>query len=79
MLRRDGFESDRATHAYAAVHTYTVGFCALEATRHRARPTRPAPREPEPDGSRSMIEGFVTEEQFELGLDALIRGLGSMR
>ncbi len=35
VLDRAGFAHDAAIEAYAAVHTYTVGFCALEAGRRR--------------------------------------------
>jgi AcrR family transcriptional regulator len=84
-LHDAGFPPDKAVEAYAAVHTYTIGFCALESTRHRAAGiddtsvADPGDHDqPEDDPvarERAAIESFVTEEQFELGLRALVRGL----
>ncbi|MGZ4684137.1 MAG: hypothetical protein ACXV8G_16895, partial [Acidimicrobiales bacterium] len=90
VLVAAGFDEADATRAYAAVHTYTIGFSALEAGRRGGatrpdRPDRPDPPDP-PDepGERgepgdhvdAIIRGFVTDEQFQHGLTALIAGLG---
>jgi TetR/AcrR family tetracycline transcriptional repressor len=76
VLGGAGFSTDEATRAYAAVHTYTIGFSALEEGRRRT----PAPSGPldAPDDPASVtIRGFVSEDQFVHGLRALIVGLGS--
>jgi TetR/AcrR family tetracycline transcriptional repressor len=73
VLARSGFTAGDATRAYAAVHTYTIGFCSLEAGRRRA----PASSESgdAPDDLGRVIRDFVTEEQFRFGLRALVAGL----
>ena len=58
--------------AYAAVHTYTLGFCALE-TGRRASDVPPPAVDDSPEAG--MIVGFVSERQFRAGLDALVAGL----
>jgi AcrR family transcriptional regulator len=74
VLTRAGCSIDEATRRYAAVHTYTIGFCALEAGR-RASATGDV--ELADDELDAAIAGFVSEEQFEFGLRALVAGLGS--
>jgi AcrR family transcriptional regulator len=66
-----GWSRRRAVQAYAAVHTYTLGFCTLEAARDRAV------RSPVVDGDRAAtaIRGFVSSAQFKHGLEAMILGL----
>jgi len=74
VLVEAGFTRHDAVRAYAAVHTYTIGFCGLEAGRLRA----PAPVEPldaAQDPTSVAIRGFVTDEQFAYGLRALVYGL----
>jgi len=70
VLGRAGFEEGAAVRAYAAVHTYTIGFSALDAGRRKS-PTPGAPL----DAASARILGFVTEDQFLHGLRALIAGL----
>jgi AcrR family transcriptional regulator len=74
VLVAGGFTPDGATRAYAAVHTYTVGFCALEAGRRRT-PAPSAPLDAADDPASIAIRGFVNEDQFVHGLRALISGL----
>ncbi len=79
VLRADGFDEDSAAQAYAAVHTYTLGFCALEQARNGEH-VAAAGRDGAPDGSESdpnvaRIGAFVSQEQFLFGLDALIAGI----
>ena len=74
-LRRSGFDTQHAVSAYAAVHTYTIGFCALEAGRHAgARSARRTTTE-ERDPVAVTIEVFVSELQFYIGLRALLDGM----
>jgi AcrR family transcriptional regulator len=73
VLGQSGFTGGDAIRAYAVVHTYTIGFCSLEAGRRRA----PAPSESNkaPEDLGRSIRDFVTEEQFRFGLCALVAGL----
>ena len=82
-----GFTRQAAVEAYAAVHTYTLGFCALEAARSAslAGPVRAGSRgparsiEPEPvEPVAEAISRFVSDEQFELGLGAMVTGLAEI-
>jgi AcrR family transcriptional regulator len=70
VLERSGFNHRDAVRAYAAVHTYTLGFCLLEigriASSHAPLPTDSRARE---------IIAFVSERQFEHGLAVTLRGL----
>jgi TetR/AcrR family transcriptional regulator, tetracycline repressor protein len=74
LLVRQGFDEESATRAYAAVHTYTIGFCALESAR-RHRGSGGSASDDEADVTSARIRGFVTDEQFVHGLDALVDGL----
>jgi len=71
-LGRAGFDEAAATRAYATIHTFTIGFCALEAGRGLIDTTTPAPAE-DPD-DRALHE-FVTDEQFEHGLEVIVAGI----
>jgi AcrR family transcriptional regulator len=74
VLVAAGFSPAEAMRAYAAVHTFTIGFSALEHGR-RQTPV-PAGLLDEPDDPMSIaIRGFVSEDQFVRGLRALIAGL----
>jgi AcrR family transcriptional regulator len=59
---------DAAPEAYAAIHTYTIGFAALEASRAGAS-------DAELDGLAAQLASFTTREQFSSGLHHLLRGL----
>jgi AcrR family transcriptional regulator len=69
-----GFDEARAADAFAAVHTYTIGFCALENARQRGS-GHSVPTDADPISD--LIAGFVTERRFRVGLDAMLAGLGS--
>jgi len=62
---------DSARRAYAAIHTYTVGFSALESSRSRWTRTH---------GNRdelvAQLATYTSREQFLDGLHSLIRGTG---
>lgn len=72
VLEEAGFGRDDAVRAFAAVHTYTVGFCAVEAGRGSV--DRPESAGPDDLGAAAIRE-LVSEEQFVYGLQALLRGL----
>lgn len=73
VLRRAGIEEDEAVRAYATVHTYTLGFCSLEFARGQSRAEND---EIALDARAAQIASFVTDTQFEYGLNAVIEGLG---
>ena len=80
VLVAAGYAEVEAVRVYAAVHTYTIGFCALEAGR-AASGDRPEAGGDDQDGDgedeqlSALIAGFVTEQQFQFGLRSLVRGL----
>jgi AcrR family transcriptional regulator len=76
VLTAAGFSPEDAERFYAAVHTYTIGFCALEVGR-RGDSERPVPLDAAEDRASVAIRGFVTEEQFLFGLRALVSGLAA--
>lgn len=74
VLRTAGMDDDEAFHAYATVHTYTVGFAALEAGRSRQLSEQPV------DGAdpiATRLAEFVSSQQFADGLGYILRGVVS--
>lgn len=68
-----GFGDAEARRAYGAIHTYTVGFAALEAARGQSA-----------DGDSARTEGVLDEltrlttpAQFKVGLELLLDGVCS--
>ena len=55
---------------YAAVHTYTLGFCALEAARNAATGDQALPL----DDDAATVAALVSENQCAFGLRALVAG-----
>jgi len=76
VLTAAGFCRGDAERAYAAVHTYTIGFCALESGR-RGAPVQPTSLDGAADRASVTIRGFVSEDQFLVGLRALVSGLAA--
>ena len=72
VLLSAGFDDQAAQRAYAAVHTYTLGFAALEASRARSA----GPDEPT-DDLRKKLTSFTTPRQFKEGLTFLLDGIES--
>jgi AcrR family transcriptional regulator len=72
VLRSGGFDERASQRAYAAVHTYTLGFAALEASRARAAD----PDEPT-DELHKKLASFTTPRQFREGLTFLLDGIES--
>lgn len=73
VLRGAGLDEDAARHAYAAVHTYTVGFAALEVSRTSA----PVPADP--DDLVAQLTAYTTPAQFGVGLRYLLAGIERAR
>jgi TetR/AcrR family transcriptional regulator, tetracycline repressor protein len=69
-LRRSGLSPSKARDAYAAIHTYTVGFAALEASRANWRP-------PGDDPLTTQLARYATPRQFDRGLIHLLNGIES--
>lgn len=72
VLRRTGIDEQTARSAYATLHTYTVGFAALEAARASS-----APGTGDADGLARQLAAYTTTGQFTEGLHYLIEGISS--
>src|SRR5487761_1960495 len=63
VLRKTGLDETGARQIYATLHTYTIGFAALEASRARyANAGEPA------DETTRLLASFTTSRQFSDGL-----------
>lgn len=72
VLGEAGLAGEAARRAYGALHTYTVGFAALEASRRRS--TGRAGERAADDLARRLA-AYTTHEQFLAGLDLLLDGV----
>jgi AcrR family transcriptional regulator len=72
VLRRTGADEATARRAYGALHTYTIGFAALEASRAGWAPDS---REGA-SGLAQQLAAYTTTEQFIAGLRYLLEGIG---
>ena len=70
VLRRALPDEDSARRAYGAIHSYTVGFGVLQASRAGW-----APPETDPDGLAQQLAAYTTPRQFGEGLRYLLDGL----
>ena len=70
VLRQAGADEEAARRAYAAVHTYTVGFAALEASRASW-----APPEAAAGSLAGELAAYTTPAQFAQGLRCLLDGI----
>jgi AcrR family transcriptional regulator len=70
VLRGAGFTEPAARRAYAALHTYTVGFAALEASRAAW-----TPGPDEPGQLAKQLADYTTPRQFGEGLRYLLEGI----
>jgi AcrR family transcriptional regulator len=59
----------QARRAYAAIHTYTIGFAALEASRASWRPTNG-----QTDDLAHQLAAYTSPHQFSEGLTYLLNG-----
>jgi AcrR family transcriptional regulator len=74
VLRHAVGDEESARRAYAAIHTYTVGFAALEASRAGWVPT-----DDNPDGLAQTLAAYTTPHQFAEGLRCLLEGIKPQR
>jgi len=70
VFRNVTVDEEVARRAYAAIHTYTLGFAALEASRSGWMPTND-----ESIGLAEELAGYVTPAQFSAGLRYLLEGI----
>jgi AcrR family transcriptional regulator len=76
-LRAAGASEREAERAYAAIHTYTIGFAALEAARADATAgDAPAGSTGTRDPARRLAS-YTSHAQFRTGLDYLIIGIAT--
>ena len=71
ILRRTGADEATARRAYGALHTYTIGFAALEASRAGW-----APDSKDVSPLAQQLAAYTTTEQFMDGLRYLLDGIG---
>ncbi|HTV12063.1 MAG TPA: TetR/AcrR family transcriptional regulator C-terminal domain-containing protein [Acidimicrobiales bacterium] len=70
VLRSAGFDEPSAKRAYAAIHTYTLGFSALEAGR-----VGWAPADGRVSALAKQLAAYTTPRQFGEGLNYLLDGI----
>ena len=71
VLRRTGLDETTARSAYGALHTYTIGFAALEASRAGWTPD-----DSDASGLARQLAAYTTTGQFTEGLRYLLAGIG---
>jgi AcrR family transcriptional regulator len=70
VLRAGLGDEQRAQQAYAAIHTYTIGFAALEASRAASA----GPNDLTPTPLATQLASYTSAEQFTTGLNYLLLG-----
>ena len=69
-----GFDDGSARNAYGWIHTYTIGFAALESPRARAGQTDLRGNE-----TAELLASFTTPQEFREGLLYLLDGIERSR
>jgi AcrR family transcriptional regulator len=72
VLRRTGADEATAQRAYGALHTYTIGFAALEASRACGTPGSTD----DTGNPAGQLAAYTTAGQFTAGLRYLLDGIG---
>ena len=72
VLRRTGLDEERAQSAYGTLHTYTIGFAALEAARAGW-----APDDGDAGKLARELAAYTATGQFIEGLRFLLQGISS--
>jgi TetR/AcrR family transcriptional regulator, tetracycline repressor protein len=70
VLKGAGFAEEEARRAFGAIHTYTIGFAALEASRGESVGERD-----NTDEVRAALAKLTTPAQFKIGLELILDGL----
>lgn len=71
-LKGAGLGPDECTNAYATIHTYTIGFAALETSRRQGLANAP-----ELTAVAESLAAFTSHQQFQFGLALILDGLGA--
>ncbi len=71
VLRRTGLDEATARSAYGALHTYTIGFSALEASRAQR-----VSGSGDTSSLAHQLAAYTTAGQFMQGLRYLLEGVG---
>lgn len=74
VLRRAGADDAAALRAYGAVHTYTIGFASLAASRADWHPADGG--DVESAEVTRQLAAYTTPQQFATGLGYLLEGIG---
>jgi TetR/AcrR family tetracycline transcriptional repressor len=69
VLLGAGVDAEAARRAFAAIHTYTIGFAALQASRGRTQ------RDTVDQPFLEELSAYTTPEQFAVGLRYLLEGI----
>jgi AcrR family transcriptional regulator len=69
VLRQALLDEQMARRAYGAIHTYTIGFAALEGSRAGWQPTDAD------DEMARQLAAYTTSRQFAIGLRYLLEGI----
>ena len=77
VLRRAGLSAEEARSAYGALHTYTIGFAALEASRAGSAPGREDARGEDAGHLGRQLAAYTATGQFIQGLRYLLQGISS--
>jgi AcrR family transcriptional regulator len=80
-LRETGLPADTVAAVFRLLHSYTIGYVGMELARRSVDPARYAAFEARRYPTRAAIGphlGPFGEEQFEAGLDVIVRGLEAM-
>lgn len=73
-LEATGLDEDQARRVVGAVHVFTVGFAAVQASRRKW-----IAEHQEMDGDAAWLAGLTRDEQFRDGLTALIDAIRNSR
>ncbi len=75
VLRRAGLSEEEARSAYGALHTYTIGFAALEASRAGSAPGTEDASGGDAGRLGRQLAAYTTTGQFITGLHYLLQGI----
>ena len=73
VLTNAGLDHQSAERLYATIHTYTIGFAALEASRSQWTSTNKTD-----DATMTRLASFTTTDQFVAGTELLLRGVATL-
>ena len=80
-LRETGLPAETVAAVFRLLHSYTIGYVGMELARRSVDPARYAAFEVRRYPTRAAVGphlGPFGEEQFEAGLDVIVRGLEAM-